>query len=62
MLVSGFILKTEPTGFIDELDVQCVRKRGIKNDFKSFRLAVGMVALTFGDLENTPTGENFKVR
>lgn len=55
-------MKTEPTGFIDELDVQCVRKRGIKNDFKSFRWAVGMVALTFGDLENTPTGENFKVR
>ena len=33
-LDSGNILKVEPTGFIDELDVGCEREKEDKDDFK----------------------------
>lgn len=35
-LDSGNILKVEPTGFIDELDVGCEREKEDKDDFKVF--------------------------
>ena len=37
-LDSGNILKVEPTGFIDELDVGCEREKEDKDDFKVFGL------------------------
>lgn len=37
-LDSGNILKVEPAGFIDELDVGCEREKEDQDDFKVFGL------------------------
>lgn len=33
-LNSGYVFKAESTGFADNLDVGCMRKRELKNDYK----------------------------
>lgn len=42
---SECILKTEPTGFPNTLDLACERKRGIKGDTKAATYASGGMAL-----------------